>query len=58
MTKITLDLTKSIEENAAAYFERAKKVKKKVSGAEAALNENLKKLEELEQKRNKITAEK
>jgi len=58
MTRITLDLTKSIEENAAAYFERAKKVKKKIGGAEAALNENLKKLEELEHKRDKITAEK
>ena len=58
MTKLTLDLTKSIEENAAAYFERAKKVKKKIGGAEAALNENLKKLEELEHKRDKITAEK
>ncbi|MEK6946322.1 MAG: NFACT RNA binding domain-containing protein, partial [Nanoarchaeota archaeon] len=45
-------------ENAAAYFERAKKVKKKIGGAEAALNENLKKLKELEQKRDKITAEK
>ncbi len=50
MTKITLDLTKSIEENAAAYFERAKKVKKKVAGGEAALYENLKKMEELEHK--------
>ena len=58
MTSLTLDLTKNIEENAAAYFERAKKVKKKIGGAEAALNENLKKLEELEQKRDKITAEK
>ena len=46
MTKLTLDLTKSINENAAAYFERAKKIKKKIEGAEAALNENLEKLRE------------
>ena len=58
MTRLILDLTKSTEENAAAYFERAKKAKKKIGGAEAALNENLKKLKELEQKRDKITVEK
>ena len=58
MTKLTLDLTKSIEENAAAYFERAKKSKKKIVGAQTALNENLKKLKELEQKMDKITVEK
>ena len=37
MTKLLLDLTKSIDENAAVYFERAKKVKKKIEGAEKAL---------------------
>ena len=53
MTKLTLDLTKGIEENAAVYFEKAKKIKKKIEGAEAALNENLKKLRELEIKKEK-----
>ena len=48
MTKLLLDLTKSIDENAAAYFERAKKIKRKIEGAEKALKENLRKLQELE----------
>ena len=58
MTKLALDLTKSIDENAAVYFERAKKIKRKIEGAEKALNENLKKLQELEVKREKIFLEK
>ena len=53
MAKITLDLTKSIEENAASYFEKAKKAKKKIEGAQIALNENLKKLRELELRKEK-----
>ena len=57
MTKLTLDLTKSIDENAAVYFEKAKKIKKKIEGAEAALNENLKKLKELESKKEKLQLE-
>jgi len=58
MTKLTLDLTKSIDQNASAYFERAKKIKKKIKGAEKALNDNLKKLKELETKKEKIVLEK
>ena len=58
MTKLTLDLTKSIDENAAMYFERAKKIKKKIKGAESALKDNLKKLEELEAKKEKLQLEK
>ena len=51
MTKLALDLTKNIEQNAAAYFEKAKKIKRKIEGAEKALNESLKKLKELEAKK-------
>ncbi|MBI2656266.1 DUF814 domain-containing protein [Candidatus Woesearchaeota archaeon] len=58
MPKLTLDLTKSIDQNASAYFERAKKIKKKIEGAGKALNENLKKLKELETKKEKIVLEK
>ncbi len=58
MTKLTLDLTKNIDENAAIYFEKAKKAKKKIEGAETALNENLKKLREIELKKEKIILEK
>ena len=53
MAKLVLDLTKTIDENAAVYFEKAKKIKKKIKGAEAALNENLKKLKNLEAKKEK-----
>ncbi|MBN1386493.1 DUF814 domain-containing protein [Candidatus Woesearchaeota archaeon] len=35
--KITLDITKTVEENATAYFEKAKKSKKKIAGAEEAI---------------------
>jgi len=58
MTKLALDLTKNIEQNAAAYFEKAKKIKRKIEGAEKALNESLKKLKELEAKKEKLILEK
>src|SRR3989338_3913810 len=58
MTKLTLDLTKSIEENASLYFEKAKKVKKKIEGAQAALNENLKKFEEVQIRKEKEASKK
>ncbi len=58
MTRLVLDLTKGIEENAAVYFEKAKKSKKKIEGAEKALEESLKKLKELESKRDKFIIEK
>ncbi|MBI2658746.1 DUF814 domain-containing protein [Candidatus Woesearchaeota archaeon] len=58
MARLVLDLTKSIEENAAAYFEKAKKIKKKIEGAEKALNDSIRKLHELELKKEKITLEK
>ena len=57
MARIGLDLTKSLHENASLYFEKAKKIKKKIEGAEHALRENLKKLKELEAKRQKILEE-
>ena len=58
MVKLMLDLTKSIDGNAAAYFEKAKKAKKKIEGAEKALEDSMKKLEELEAKRDKFIIEK
>ena len=58
MARLVLDLTKSIDENAAVYFEKAKKIKKKIEGAEKALNESLKKLVQLEEKKEKIVHEK
>ncbi len=51
MPRIALDLTKTLEENAADYFEKAKKAKKKIEGAEVALSESIKKLEQLKSKK-------
>ncbi|MBI2134495.1 DUF814 domain-containing protein [Candidatus Woesearchaeota archaeon] len=53
MTRLVLDLKKSIEENASDYYEKAKKIKKKIAGAGEALQKSLKKLRELEAKREK-----
>ena len=58
MANLLLDLTKNIDENAAVYFEKAKKIRKKIEGAEKALGENLKKLREFESKKEKIFSEK
>ncbi|MBS3114837.1 DUF814 domain-containing protein [Candidatus Woesearchaeota archaeon] len=58
MTKLVLDLTKSIDENAAVYFEKAKKIKRKIEGAEKALTDNIRKLKDLEAKKEKIVLEK
>src|SRR3989338_3320686 len=53
MAKVTLYLDKSIEQNAALYYEKAKKIKRKLEGAKAALGASLKKLEKLEKKQEK-----
>ena len=37
MVKLTLDITKTLEQNAANYFEKAKKAKRKIEGAEGML---------------------
>jgi len=48
--QIVLKLKKNVNQNAADYFEKAKKAKKKWRGAEKALANSLKKLEELKEK--------
>ena len=62
MTKVILHLAKGIEQNASVYYDKAKKIKKKIEGAKAALEENLKKLAKLEKKQakdgSKVQAEK
>ncbi len=57
MTTLVLDLKKSIEENASDYFEKAKKIKKKLKGAEEALQQSINKLKELEKKKEKLSME-
>ncbi len=55
--EIELDLAKSVEENAGKYFEAAKKSKKKLEGAQKALQETEKKLEQLFQQESKFLDE-
>ncbi|RMF55014.1 DUF814 domain-containing protein [Candidatus Woesearchaeota archaeon] len=54
--EITLDLNKSIEENASSYFEKAKKAKKKLLGAQEAAEQTRKRIEQLERKKEKELA--
>ena len=46
--RMSLDIRKSLEENAASYFEKAKKDKKKIEGAKRVVGEYKKKLSTLE----------
>ncbi|MBN1502797.1 DUF814 domain-containing protein [Candidatus Woesearchaeota archaeon] len=48
--RITLELNKSVEQNAAIYFEKAKKAKKKLEGAKIALGHSESKLRKLREK--------
>jgi len=47
---ITLDVKKTVEENAQVYFEKSKKSKKKIEGVKEAIALYTKKLEDLKQK--------
>lgn len=47
MVRLTIDLKKSIEQNAGDYFDRAKKLKKKIEGAKKAVIDQKRKLEQL-----------
>lgn len=51
--KIKLYLNKSLEENAAVYFDRAKKLRKKAQGAREALEKHMAKLEKLKKEDSK-----
>lgn len=51
--RITLDLKKSVEQNAEVYFEKAKKAKKKLRGAKEALEKSKEKLKDIEKKQKR-----
>ena len=51
--KVTIDLNRSVEENASYYFDKAKKHKKKRDGAMSAVEDAKKKLEKISQKHKK-----
>ena len=55
--EITIDSTKSIEQNAAEYYERAKKAKKKIKGAVKALEHADHELAKLKKERDKVLLE-
>lgn len=54
---IQIDLTRSIQVNAAKFYERAKKAQRKLEGAQKALRETCAKIEELQQRKQKIVKE-
>lgn len=51
---LQLDLTRSIQANAARFYEKAKKAQRKLEGAEKALRETRMKIEELQQRKRQI----
>jgi len=51
MVRVELYLDKSIEENASLYFEKSKKLRKKIEGAKEAVDTHKSKLEKLEKKK-------
>ncbi len=52
--RIELFIDKSLEQNAAAYFEKAKKAKAKVQGAQAAVAETKKKMHSLQSQASEV----
>ena len=56
--KIVIKMEKSVEENAAEFFERAKKLKKKLEGIKKAVKELQEKIENIEKEMPKIEAPK
>jgi len=53
-TTLQLDLTRSVQANAARYYGKAKKSQRKMEGAEKALLETQTKIKELQQKKQEI----
>ncbi|HLC72038.1 MAG TPA: NFACT RNA binding domain-containing protein [Candidatus Nanoarchaeia archaeon] len=51
--KVTIDIYKSVQDNASYYYERGKRSKKKIEGAERAYQETLKKIQNVELKKKK-----
>jgi len=56
MARIMLDLTKTIDQNASEYFEKAKKMRKKLKGADEAVQKTAARLEKLRKQSMKIEA--
>jgi predicted ribosome quality control (RQC) complex YloA/Tae2 family protein len=54
---LQLDLTRSIQANAARFYERAKKAQRKLEGAKKALEETQTKIRQLQQRKQQLTRE-
>tara|TARA_Y100000310_G_scaffold139226_1_gene138512 strand:+ start:12542 stop:13318 length:777 start_codon:yes stop_codon:yes gene_type:complete len=52
--QLTLDINKSIEQNASIYYEKAKKAKKKIEGAQLALDKTKEKLKAVQAKKGEM----
>src|SRR3989338_2433205 len=50
--KLALDTRKTIDQNAAEYFEKAKKIKKKIAGAEKIIKDQEEKLAVIKKKQS------
>ena len=57
MVEVKLSLNKSVDENAAVYFEKSKKAKKKLQGVKFALERSRQQLEEFKKKYESILEE-
>jgi hypothetical protein len=55
---LILDLGKSVEENASNYYEKAKKIKKKIRGAQEALTKNFESLKAAQSREEKAAIKK
>jgi predicted ribosome quality control (RQC) complex YloA/Tae2 family protein len=55
--QVEFDLNKSVDENAGRYYNKAKKAKKKLEGAQVALIDSKKKLEKLQKEEGKFWVE-
>ncbi|MBW3013337.1 DUF814 domain-containing protein [Candidatus Woesearchaeota archaeon] len=53
MVRVKLDLRKTVEQNAAVYYEKAKKAKKKIEGAQRALEDARNKLAAVQKEKEK-----
>ncbi len=56
MARLILDIRKSVEGNAAAYFEKAKKARKKLEGAKSALVKTQQRLQQLVSQRDEAAS--
>ena len=55
--KVEIDLNKTPESNASSYYEKIKRLKKKLEGTKDALSDSLTKLKKIHQEKDKVIKE-